>query len=47
MSEDEKKIMETIATVVKGESAPTKDYGGSVVCDPLLPDHAAAERPGA
>ena len=53
MSEKEKKIMETIANV-KGASAPTKDYllgwaegAASVVCGPLLPEQAAAERPGA
>lgn len=54
MSEKEKKIMETIAKVIKGASAPTKDYllgwaegAASVVCGPLLPEQAAAERPGA
>ena len=54
MSEKEKKIMETIAKVVKGASAPTKDYllgwvegAASVVCGPMLPDKPAAERPGA
>ena len=51
MSEKEKKIMETIAKVIKGASAPTKDYllgwaegAASVVCGPLLPEQAAAER---
>ena len=50
MSEKEKKIMETLAKVVKGASAPTKDYllgwaegAASVVCGPAL----AEERTGA
>ena len=54
MSEKEKKIMERIAKVVKGASAPTKDYllgwaegAASVVCEQPLPEQAAAERPGA
>lgn len=49
MSEKEKKIMETIAKVVKGASAPTKDYllgwvegAAAVVCG-----QQAAERPSA
>lgn len=54
MSEKEKKIMETIAKVVKGAPAPTKDYllgwvegAASVVCGPMPPERTAAERPGA
>ena len=46
MSEKEKRIMETIARVVKGAPAPTKDYllgwaegAASVVC-PMLPVQA-------
>lgn len=49
MSEKERKIMETLAKVVKGASAPTKDYllgwaegAASVVCSPLT-----VERPSA
>lgn len=54
MSEKEMKIMETIAKVIKGASAPTKDYllgwvegAASVVCGQMPPENTAAERPGA
>ena len=54
MSEKEKKIMETIAKAVKSASEQKKEYllgwaegAASVVCGPLLPEQAAAERPGA
>lgn len=50
MSEKEKRIMETIAMVVKGASAPTKDYllgwvegAAAVVCG----QQQAEDRPGA
>ena len=54
MSEKEKKIMETIAKVIKGASAPTKDYllgwvegAASVVCGPMPPDKGERETEGA
>ena len=53
MSEKEKKIMETIARVVKGASAPTKDYllgwaegAASVVCGSQIPGNTGAEQNG-